>query len=94
MCFVISLISFLLSFITVQVTVRTLRELSTFVVKNTIILAQKRPDGELLPFFLMIGLSMVAAQRPKLSDPADEGGWIATGARWPGSLDRMVRRCG
>jgi hypothetical protein len=35
---------------TVQATVRTLRDLSKLIVNNIIILAQKRPDGELLPF--------------------------------------------
>jgi hypothetical protein len=33
-----------------QFTVRTLRDLSKFFAQTTISLAQKRPDGELLPF--------------------------------------------
>jgi hypothetical protein len=38
-------------FATVQVTVRTLRDLNMLVVNKTVILAQKRPDGELLQIF-------------------------------------------
>ena len=30
----------------------------------------------------------------QLTDGGPRDAWIATGSRWPGSLQRMVRRCG